>query len=89
MAQSNPHVMDDGSTSKAVALNKYSKLDGPVGKPHSPLGPDGSLHPVLRTVRIPVNVFGASTLTQIKGIRIIFSDTPKGAIFLSNISFSN
>lgn len=82
-------VMDDGSISRSVALNKYSSLNGPVGKPHGTAFIDGSLHPILRTVRIPVDEFGATNLTQIKGVRIIFSSTSRGAIFLSNIRFSD
>ncbi len=83
-------VMNNNSLSRPIGLSKYMVLDGPVGKPHfSSTDQDGSLHPVLRTVRIPLNDFLGADLTQVKGVRFIFSDTSKGAIFLANIRLSN
>jgi Legume lectin domain len=102
-------VMENGTISKAVGLNRYLILDGPVGKtnqtypplptptptitptptPAPPIVSEiGELHPILRTVRIPLSDFLNSDLTKIKGIRLIFNDTSKGAINLSNLRFS-
>jgi Legume lectin domain len=102
-------VMENGTISKAIGLNRYLNLDGPVGKtnhtypplptptptvtptptPAPPIVSEiGELHPILRTVRIPLSDFLNSDLTKIKGIRLIFNDTSKGAINLSNLRFS-
>lgn len=82
-------VMNNGSLSIPLSLSKYSRLEGPVGKPHNaPNSPFGTLHPILKTVRIPLADFPIADLTQIRGVRFVFNDTSSGAIFLSNVRIS-
>lgn len=82
-------VMNNGSLSVPLSLSRYSKLEGPVGKPHNaPNSPFGTLHPILKTVRIPLADFPIADLTQIRGVRFVFNDTSSGAIFLSNVRIS-
>ena len=81
-------VMADGSTSGAVSLNKYAQLLGPVGRQDWQTLGDGR-HSILQTVRIPLTDFPGANLSQVRGVRFIFSDTPTGAINLAHIRLSN
>lgn len=81
-------VMNDGSITKAIAARKFAILEGPVGKPHYAIQ-DGELHPLLKTIRVPLSEFQASNLSQVRGVRFVFNDSLQGAIFLSHIRFSN
>lgn len=82
-------VMNDGSVSSPVQLKDYAKLNGPVGT-YNVTGhePWGALHPILRTVRIPLTKFAGADLAQVKGVRFVFNDTRQGAIFLSAVRLS-
>ena len=71
-----------GTASAAVALSSYVRLTGPVG------GPAG-LHVLLQTAQIPLSAFGTVDLTRVRGVRLRFDDTTSGAIYVSNIRFSN
>jgi len=42
-----------------------------------------------RTVRIPLSDFVGASLSSVRGVRFIFSDTAKGAINLANVRLSN
>jgi hypothetical protein len=79
-------VMNNGTISAPVSLSKYVRLLGPVGLDNV-LDNRGELHPILQTVRVPLSDFSGATLTQVKGVRFIFNDQPKGAIFLSGLRF--
>lgn len=70
-------------TGAAVSLNKYLQLTGPVGIQGFPL------HSILQTVRIPLTDFTGANLSQVRGVRFIFSDTPSGVIYLANVRLSN
>jgi hypothetical protein len=77
-----------------VSLNKYIKLSGPVGvdlllDPNNPNSQVSLLHPILQSVRIPLSDFTNANLSQVNGVRFIFSDSVTGAIYLANIRFSN
>jgi len=74
-------------TGVALSLNKYLDLTGPVGLDDGT--PSGFLHPILQTVRIPLSDFIGANLSNVRGVRFVFSDTPKGAIYLANIRLSN
>ena len=81
-------IAADGSpTGAALSLNKYLNLTGPVGLDDG--SADGFLHPILQTVRIPLSDFTGANLSNVRGVRFVFSDTPKGAIYLANIRLSN
>lgn len=71
-----------GSRSAPVSLSAHMKLTGPVG------GPAGS-HVLLQSAQIPLASFGTFDLTKLRGVRLVFDDTSKGAIYLANIRFSN
>jgi hypothetical protein len=74
-------------TGAALSLNKYLSLKGPVGLDDG--SPNGFLHPILQTVRIPLSDFTSANLSNVRGVRFVFSDTPKGAIYIANIRLSN
>ena len=57
-------------------------LQGPVGTKTV------ELHPILRTVRIPLADFAEADLAQLKSVRFVFNDTIRGAIFFSNVRVS-
>lgn len=78
---------DGSATGVALSLNKYFTLAGPVGLDDGT--PDGFLHPILQTVRIPLSDFTGANLSNVRGVRFVFSDTPQGAIYLANIRLSN
>ncbi len=78
---------DGNPTGSAVSLNKYINLAGPVGLDDG--SPNGFLHPILQTVRIPLSDFAGANLSNLRAVRFVFSDTPKGAIYLANIRLSN
>jgi subtilisin-like proprotein convertase family protein len=78
-------VMADGSLSTSVKLCNYLDLKGPVG---GYSGTSEAYHRILQTVRIPLTHFSGASLSQVKGVRITFSDTPTGAIYLANVHFA-
>lgn len=71
-----------GNKSTAVPLSTHVKLTGPVG------GPAGK-HVLLQSAQIPLSAFGAFALTRVRGVRLQFDGTASGAIFVSNLRFSN
>lgn len=84
-------VTDDGSfggrLSSAVKFCQYGSLRGPVGgfKVDQSGNWQRKYHPVLQTVRIPLANFTNADLTKLRGVRFIFSSTPTGAIYVTNI----
>jgi hypothetical protein len=76
------------STGASVPLNKYISLTGPVGIEDISAPGDG-LHPILQTVRVPLTDFASANLTQIRGVRLIFSDTTSGSVYIANLRLSN
>jgi hypothetical protein len=77
----------DVPTGAAVSLLKYYNLDGPVGVDDGTSA--GFLHPILATVRIPLGDFAGANLSNVRGVRFIFSDTMTGAINLANVRLVN
>lgn len=72
----------DGKLSDAVALSAHMRLTGPVGGP-------GGTHVLLQSAQIPLASFGTFALTKIRGVRLTFDETASGAIYVSNLRFSN
>lgn len=66
----------------ALRLGGYLNLAGPAGG-----GPFADPHAVLQTVRIPLRDFGVADLSRVRGLRLVFGDTPTGAIYLANMRF--
>ena len=79
-------VKDDGSLSTSVKLCNYLALKGPVGG--YDYAASEAYHRILQTVRIPLTHFSGVPLSQVRGVRITFSDSPTGAIYLANIHFA-
>lgn len=75
-------VDSDGNLSTAVSLSAHMRLTGPVGGP-------GGTHVLLQSAQIPLASFGAFALTKVRGVRLVFDETASGAIYVSNIRFSN
>ncbi len=71
-----------GNRSLAVPISSHLRLTGPVG------GPAG-LHTLLQSAQIPLTSFGSFALTRVRGVRLVFDDTAQGAIYVSNLRFSN
>jgi hypothetical protein len=86
----------NGVMTRSLLLSKYidPNFAGTVATRKSNLtGPVGStveLHPILQTVRIPLTDFGnyAFIAPQLHGVRLIFDQTTKGAIYVTNIRLS-
>ena len=76
-------VAGDGSMSDPVDVDNYTDLRGPVGTSVI------NLHPILQTVRIPLEDFRGVDLSRIRGIRFTFDGTATGAIYLSDIRISS
>ncbi|MCU0492229.1 MAG: hypothetical protein MUD01_11605, partial [Chloroflexaceae bacterium] len=81
----------DGSFSAPISINRYVELRevavgtrGDIDVPGS-----GRYHLILQTARIPLTDFANSKLDQVRGVRLVFDDTPRGAIYLANMLFSN
>lgn len=72
----------DGNRSAAVALSTHMRLTGPVGGP-------GGTHVLLQSAQIPLASFGTFALTKVRGVRLVFDETASGAIYVSNLRFSN
>lgn len=68
-------VNADGSLSEPVDLKNYVEL--------LPAG-----HAVLETARIPVEDLKGANLAAVKGVKLTFSDTAQGAIYLAAVRFS-
>jgi hypothetical protein len=80
-------VMADGSLSEPQQLKDLIDLRGPVGGFF--IGFGAVLHPILQTARFSLSVFSGADVTQIRGVRINFDDTPSGAIYLANVRLSS
>jgi hypothetical protein len=79
-------VKSDGTlTGAAVSLKSYLRLDTTSGVNLLNIQ---FYHSTLQTVRIPLTDFTGASLSSIRGVRFIFSDTPQGAISLANIRLS-
>lgn len=85
-------VMADGTFSDPLELCTYVDLRGPVGGYEKVFDQQGNFiswqeknHPILQTVRIPLNNFSNANLAAVRGIRFVFDGTPSGAINLANI----
>jgi hypothetical protein len=82
-------VAADGTLSAPVAASDYIMVVGPFGTPDADLSfigpafPDG-YHINLPTARIPIEAFHAGNLSQTRGIRLTFDDTPSGKIYVTN-----
>jgi hypothetical protein len=68
-------VNADDSLSEPVAIKDYVKI--------LPAG-----HAVLETARIPLSDLRGANLSKVRGVKLVFNDTPQGAIFVSTIRFS-
>lgn len=72
-------VTSNNTLSTALRPDQYGAfIDGPVGGPYS------NYHNMMQTIRIPLADFGVS-LTSIRGVRLIFSLTASGHIYVANI----
>ncbi|MBN2369349.1 MAG: DUF642 domain-containing protein [Vicinamibacteria bacterium] len=69
--------------SPPLQLSSYADLKGPAGG-----GSSSDPHAILQTVRIPLADFEAGSLSRVRGVRLIFSDTMTGAIYLANFRYS-
>ena len=85
----------NGVTTRSVKLSTYidPNFAGLAGNESDLTGPVGTsieLHPILQTVRIPLTGFGnfAFIGPQVQGVRLIFDQTPTGAIYVTNIRLS-
>lgn len=76
----------NGTLSAPAQLSTYTDLRGPVGG--ITLSGDPNLHPILQTARIPLVAFAGVDLSNIRGVRLTFDDTPTGAIYVANIRLS-
>jgi hypothetical protein len=82
-------VAADGTLSDPVAAADFIALVGPFGTPDADLSfinptfPDG-FHVNLPTARIPIDAFRSGNLSQTRGIRLTFDDTPSGKIYVTN-----
>ncbi|MGH9660293.1 MAG: hypothetical protein ACRD96_17215 [Bryobacteraceae bacterium] len=69
-----------GATSVGVATSTYRTLPYPTG--------GLARHAVLKTVRIPLAAFSGVDRTRITRIQILFDKNPTGAIFLTDVHFT-
>ncbi len=82
----------DGTLTRSVRLSRYATVQGPVG------GGTQNLHPILQTVRIPIDAFdlapfggigvGVIKAPPLQGVRFIFDRTTSGAVYLANVRLS-
>jgi hypothetical protein len=71
-------VTSTGALSSSTFITNYgNRLNGPRSGPFN-------FHTMLQTVRIPLTDFGVS-LTSIRGVRLTFSLTPTGHIYVGSI----
>jgi hypothetical protein len=80
-------VMANDSLSNGVKLCNYAYVDGPVGG-YAPNASTGTYREVLQTVRIPLTAFTGANLSQIRGVKITFDESPVGSIHLANLRFT-
>src|SRR5712692_1219496 len=86
-------VAADGTLSAPVAASNFIELVGPFGTPDADLSfinpafPDG-YHLNMSTARIPIGAFRSDDLSQTRGIRLTFDDTPTGKIYVTNFRAS-
>jgi hypothetical protein len=76
----------DGNMSSPAQLKDYISLTGPVGGLVTGVG--SSPHPILQTVRIPLDVFSGINLTRLRSVRFVFDDTRRDEIFIGNVRLS-
>ncbi|MBV9387020.1 MAG: hypothetical protein JOZ78_11400 [Chroococcidiopsidaceae cyanobacterium CP_BM_ER_R8_30] len=78
-------VSANGILTRPVRISNYTDLRGPVG------GVFGGRHPILQTVSVPLTDFGNFNLVknQVRGVRLIFDQTPQGAIYITDVRFLN
>jgi hypothetical protein len=74
-------VTPSGGLSNRVWIDGYGLLKGPAR------GQTDGFHRLLQTNRIPLSAFGVN-LNSIRGVRLIFSGTPTGSIWVANIRAS-
>ncbi len=79
-----PIIIDDPRPANTGAAAQTSNID----KSDPPLFPEGSGHPILQTVRIPLGDFDLPKGARVRGMRITFNRAAKGAIYLGNIRFT-
>jgi hypothetical protein len=78
----------DGTLSTAIPISSYLTLTGPVGG--LVFGFGTAPHPILQTIRIPLQAFGnAAILDDLRGVRFTFDDTKSDEIFIGNIRLSS
>jgi hypothetical protein len=86
-------VAANGTLSKRVALSRFIRLVGPFGTPNAdltsidPAFPDGH-HLNMQTARIPIKAFQVDDLSQTRGVRLTFDETPTGKIYVTNLRAS-
>jgi len=71
-------INGNGTMSGTVNISDYVRLAGPVA------GPRG-IHSVLQTARIPLSAFSNATLSSIRGVRLTFSSTSSGKVYVGSI----
>lgn len=74
-------VRANGTLSPPVPIQRYVNLRGPVGGP-------GGVHRMLQTARISLDDFGVG-LNNIRGVRLTFNKTGRGAIYVANVRLSS
>jgi len=79
-------VDGNGGISSPEPLKNYVSLTGPVGGLVTFVG--SSPHPILQTVRIPLNTFSGVDLAKLRAVRFVFDDTRRDEIFIGNIRLS-
>lgn len=79
-----PIIIDNPQPFAAGSLPKTSNID----KSDPPPFPEGSGHPILQTVRIPLGDFDLPKGARVRGMRITFDRVGKGAIYLGNVRFT-
>jgi len=79
--------MANGDLSDSIKLCNYAKLDRSVGG-FSPQTGTGVFRPLLQTVRVPLSAFTNADLTQVRGIKFTFNESPTGSVYLANLRFT-
>jgi hypothetical protein len=82
-------VSTAGASSSAVRLGAWGTLHAPVFIPAEFGGVATPAQSILKTVRIPLSAFADIDLAQVAGVLLEFDQQPSGAIFVSDIAFSD
>lgn len=74
----------NGLMTRGVRADAYAQLDGPSGG-------FGGMHPLMKTIRIPLLDFSNLSLIerQVRGVRFTFDQSASGAIYLANVRFQS